>query len=83
MILYVNQRKIKYVAYPFVVNLRILDLKPTRSHNPPLHDKKLKCISVGAKYSSDIGALSIHGYLRFYESTHYNRKLSERRETYR
>jgi hypothetical protein len=58
----------------FVVDLRIFDLKPTRSHDLPFENKKLKGIGVCAEYPSNIWALCIHRYLRLYEGTHYKGK---------
>lgn len=53
-------------TYPLVLDVRLLDLEPARTHNFPLHDKKLESASVRPKYPREVGALDVVLNLRFY-----------------
>ena len=53
-------------TYPFELDVRLLDLKPTGSHDFTLHDEKLKCTCIASEYSGKGWAGNVRGNLGFY-----------------
>lgn len=51
-------------TYTLIINIRLLNFKPARSHNFPLQDKQLKRARARAKHSCEIRTGDILGNLR-------------------
>ena len=52
-----------------MIDLRILDLQPARTHDLPFKNENLECVCIGAEYLGDIGAFGIHRNLRICRNT--------------
>jgi len=52
-----------------MIDLRILDLQPARTHDFPFKNEGLECVRIGAEYLGNVGAFSIHWNLRLCEKT--------------